>query len=62
VYAIEPILSLGSSDVEVAADGWTTVTTDGSLAAHFEHTVAITADGPSVLTLPVGQPAVGVPA
>jgi methionyl aminopeptidase len=62
VYAIEPILSLGSSDVEVAADGWTTVTTDGSLAAHFEHTVAITADGPSVLTLPAGQPAGGVPA
>jgi methionyl aminopeptidase len=61
VLAIEPILSLGSSEVEVAADGWTTTTTDGSLAAHFEHTVALTADGPSILTLPAGQPAVGVP-
>ena len=61
VLAIEPILSLGSPDVEVAADGWTTITTDGSLAAHFEHTVALTADGPSILTLPVGQPAVGAP-
>ena len=36
-------------------------TTDGSLAAHFEHTVALTADGPSILTLPAGQPAVGAP-
>ena len=61
VLAIEPILSLGSAEVEVAADGWTTVTTDDSLAAHFEHTVALTADGPCVLTLPAGQPAVGVP-
>jgi methionyl aminopeptidase len=61
VLAIEPILSLGSSEVEVAADGWTTITTDGSLAAHFEHTVALTADGPRILTLPAGQPAVGVP-
>lgn len=59
VFAIEPILSLGSADVVVAADGWTTVTTDDSLAAHFEHTVALTADGPSILTLPAGQPAVG---
>ncbi|MDA0334584.1 MAG: type I methionyl aminopeptidase [bacterium] len=61
VFAIEPILSLGSADVEVAADGWTTITTDCSLAAHFEHTVALTADGPCILTLPAGQPAVGVP-
>jgi len=60
VFAIEPILSLGSADVEVAPDGWTTSTTDGSIAAHFEHTVAITIDGPSVLTLSAGQPAVGV--
>ena len=61
VLAIEPILSLGSSEVEVADDGWTTITTDGSLAAHFEHTVALTSDGPRILTLPAGQPAVGVP-
>lgn len=62
VFAIEPILSLSSADVEVADDGWTTVTTDGSIATHFEHTVALTSDGPVALTLPVGQPAVGVPA
>ena len=62
VFAIEPILSLGSPDVNVAEDGWTTVTTDNSLAAHFEHTVAITAEGPSILTLPAGQPVVGAPA
>jgi methionyl aminopeptidase len=52
VLAIEPILSLGACEVEVDEDGWTTRTRDGSLAAHFEHTVAITAEGPWVLTLP----------
>jgi methionyl aminopeptidase len=62
VFAIEPILSLGSPEVAVADDGWTTATIDGSLAAHFEHTVALTEDGPSILTLPAGRAAVGVPA
>jgi methionyl aminopeptidase len=38
----------------VLGDGWTVVTTDGSLAAHFEHTVAITEDGPEILTAPQG--------
>jgi methionyl aminopeptidase len=48
--AIEPMLTAGRPDTRLLADGWTVVTEDGSLAAHFEHTVAITADGPWVLT------------
>ena len=48
--AIEPMLTLGSEATQTLADGWTVVTWDGSLAAHFEHTVAITADGPEILT------------
>jgi methionyl aminopeptidase len=49
--AIEPMLALGSADVETLADGWTVVTTDHSLAAHFEHTIAVTEDGPVILTV-----------
>ena len=48
--AIEPMLTLGSADVETLDDGWTVVTTDGSLAAHFEHTIAVTENGPVILT------------
>jgi len=48
--AIEPMLTLGKSDVEVKPDGWTVVTSDGSLAAHFEHTIAVTESGPDILT------------
>jgi methionyl aminopeptidase len=48
--AIEPMLVLGRRHTRLLDDGWTVVTADGSLAAHFEHTVAITADGPWVLT------------
>jgi len=48
--AIEPLLVLGSPAIRLLDDGWTVVTEDGSPAAHFEHTVAITADGPRVLT------------
>jgi methionyl aminopeptidase len=48
--AIEPMLTLGSGDVSVKADGWTVVTRDGSLAAHFEHTIAVTEHGPEILT------------
>jgi methionyl aminopeptidase len=48
--AIEPMLTVGRAGTRLLADGWTVVTEDGSLAAHFEHTVAITADGPWVLT------------
>jgi methionyl aminopeptidase len=48
--AIEPMLTLGSHEVEVKPDGWTVVTSDGSLAAHFEHTIAVTETGPEILT------------
>ncbi|MHB2027113.1 MAG: type I methionyl aminopeptidase [Elusimicrobiota bacterium] len=50
VLAIEPMINAGSPDVEVLADGWTAVTTDGALSAHFEHTVALTENGPEILT------------
>ena len=49
--AIEPMVNMGKAAVRVLADGWTAVTRDGSLSAHFEHTVAVTKDGPLVLTL-----------
>jgi len=48
--AIEPMFTLGGPSVKVLADGWTVVTADGSLAAHFEHTIAITDHGPEILT------------
>jgi methionyl aminopeptidase len=48
--AIEPMLTTGSEATETLADGWTVVTRDGSLSAHFEHTIAVTADGPEILT------------
>ena len=50
VLAIEPMINAGGPEVKVLPDGWTTVTVDGSYSAHFEHTVAITKDGPLVLT------------
>ena len=50
VLAIEPMINAGGAAVKVLPDGWTTLTVDGSLSAHFEHTVAITKDGPRVLT------------
>ena len=50
--AIEPMINAGTHEVKILEDGWTTVTKDGKLAAHFEHTVAITPDGPVILTLP----------
>lgn len=50
VVAIEPMISAGSYDVDILADGWTAKTKDGSLSVHFEHTVAITKKGPLVLT------------
>jgi methionyl aminopeptidase len=53
--AIEPMFTLGGHEVEVQPDGWTVVTRDGSLAAHWEHTIAITAEGPRILT--TNQPA-----
>jgi methionyl aminopeptidase len=51
VLAIEPMLTLGTANTKVLDDDWTVVTTDGSRAAHWEHTVAVTADGPRILTL-----------
>ena len=48
--AVEPMFTLGGEANRILADGWTVVTTDGSLAAHFEHTIAITDDGPEILT------------
>ena len=49
--AIEPMVNAGGYDVKVQPDGWTVLTKDGSLSAHFEHTIAITADGPKIMTL-----------
>jgi methionyl aminopeptidase len=50
VLAIEPMVTMGSFEVRILDDGWTAVTKDGSLAAHFEHTIAITDGEPEVLT------------
>jgi len=57
VLAIEPMVAMGRPETKVLADGWTAVTKDGSLAAHFEHTVAVAADGPIVMTARAGAPA-----
>jgi methionyl aminopeptidase len=58
--AIEPMITIGSPEVSLGEDGWTIRTVDGSLSAHFEHTVAITGEGPRILTPRVGIPATGV--
>jgi len=50
VLAIEPMVNIGSATVKILKDGWTAVTSDGNLSAHFEHTVAVTAEGAEVLT------------
>ena len=50
--AIEPMINAGVKEVKTLKDGWTTVTADGKLSAHFEHTIAITPDGPVIMTLP----------
>jgi methionyl aminopeptidase len=52
VIAIEPMVTVGRTEIDIQSDGWTAVTRDHSLSAHVEHTVAITANGPRVLTLP----------
>lgn len=52
VLAIEPMVNAGGPETEVLDDGWTVVTRDGRRSAHFEHTIAVTDDGPEVLTLP----------
>jgi methionyl aminopeptidase len=50
VIAIEPMVNVGRPDIRILSDGWTAVTVDGTLSAHFEHTVAVTENGPLVLT------------
>ena len=50
-FTIEPMINLGGLDYEIWDDGWTVKTADGSLSAHFEHTIAVTDDGPEVLTV-----------
>ena len=50
--AIEPMFTLGGYDTRIQPDDWTVVTADGSLAAHFEHSIAVTDNGPEILTLP----------
>ena len=50
VIAIEPMVNAGAHEVVLGDDGWTITTKDGSLSAHWEHTVAVTADGPRILT------------
>ena len=50
--AIEPMINAGTHEVRVLEDQWTTVTADGKISAHFEHSIAITPDGPQILTLP----------
>jgi methionyl aminopeptidase len=55
--AIEPMFTLGSHEVQVKPDGWTVHTRDGSLSAHWEHTIAVTAQGPRVLTVNERSPA-----
>jgi methionyl aminopeptidase len=57
VLAIEPMVAMGRPETRLLGDGWTAVTRDGSLAAHFEHTVAVAATGPMVLTARHGAPA-----
>jgi methionyl aminopeptidase len=52
VLAIEPMVNAGSAEVYVKDDGWTAATRDGKLSAHFEHSVAVTANGPYILSLP----------
>jgi methionyl aminopeptidase len=51
VLALEPMVNVGSFEVDTLDDGWTAVTMDGGLSAHFEHTVAVTENGPEILTL-----------
>ncbi len=54
VLAIEPMVNAGGPEVRTLEDGWTAVTVDGRLSAHFEHTILVTEDGPEILSLPPG--------
>jgi methionyl aminopeptidase len=51
VFAVEPMLNLGGEETVLLSDGWSVVTADGSLSAHFEHTIAVTDNGPEVFTV-----------
>ncbi|MBA2339418.1 MAG: type I methionyl aminopeptidase [Pyrinomonadaceae bacterium] len=55
VFAVEPMINLGTEATKVLADGWTVVTLDGQPSAHVEHTVAVTEEGPELLTLITGE-------
>jgi methionyl aminopeptidase len=55
VLAIEPMVTMGGYEVRILEDRWTAVTADGSLSAHFEHTIAVTERGPEVLTSRTGR-------
>jgi methionyl aminopeptidase len=55
VLAIEPMVNAGTAEVQLLSDGWTAVTADGQLSAHFEHSVAVGGKGPDILTLPEGM-------
>ena len=52
VFAIEPMVNAGSPETLLLEDNWSVVTADGSLSAHFEHTIAVTSEGPEVFTVP----------
>ena len=58
VIAVEPMVNAGAPDVEVLDDKWTAVTRDRSMSAHFEHTIAVTEEGPWVLTRPTSKPGI----
>ena len=58
--AIEPMFTLGGYDTRILADDWTVVTGDGSLAAHFEHSIAVTEDGPQILTVSMTRMVAGI--
>jgi hypothetical protein len=65
VLAIEPMINVGKAAVRILDDGWTAVTRDGSLSAHFEHTVTVSSSGPVILTtldgeMPAQQPGMPV--
>ena len=51
VFAVEPMVNVGTAETVLLDDGWTVVTADGSLSAHFEHTIAVTDSGPEILTV-----------
>lgn len=55
VIAIEPMINMGKYQVEILEDDWTVVTKDGKASAHFEHTIAVTKNGPRILTAPAGS-------